>query len=117
MMLIFMSFPLARHIITRPGCRFSRPTRPSGPSYVIIESTRGLRTMATVNYSTEYLSDRYHKAIVDWQKKHFPELDLLLARWNDYFPRQTPYHLMAKVGPLRSEQIEVGELAGQQRFN
>ena len=40
--------------------------------------------MATVNYTTELLSDRYHKAIVDWQKKNFPELDLLMARWNDW---------------------------------
>lgn len=72
--------------------------------------------MATPNYATACLSDRYHRALVDWQEKNFPEIRLLQDHWSEYFPRVTPFALLAKVGPLRAERIEIGEFAGQPRL-
>jgi len=67
-------------------------------------------------YTTETITPRYHEALVDWQRKNFPELDFLQKNWTKYYPTQTPYQLFAKIGKLNSETINFGRLAGQQRF-
>lgn len=69
-----------------------------------------------VRYTTTRISSKYHDAIVDWQKKNFPELELLLKYWQKYFPGLPPFELVAKVGELRSETIEVGKYAGYQKL-
>ena len=51
-----------------------------------------------------------------WQKKNFPELEFLQKNWAKYYPTQTPYQLFAKIGKLTSENINLGRLAGQPRF-
>src|SRR5712692_7006393 len=67
-------------------------------------------------YTTETITPRYHEALVDWQRKNFPELDFLQKNWTKYYPTQTPYQLFAKIGKLNSETINLGRMAGQQRF-
>ena len=67
-------------------------------------------------YSTTTLRTRYHDALVDWQKKNFPEMEILMKYWDKYFPGQTPFQLVAKVGNLKSDTIEFGKFAGQKRF-
>src|SRR5438128_3883768 len=67
-------------------------------------------------YTTQTITPKYHEALVDWQKKNFPELDFLLKNWTKYYPTQTPYQLFAKIGKLASDTINFGRMAGQQRF-
>lgn len=68
------------------------------------------------NYTTTTITKKYHDAIVDWQKKNFPELSLLERHWDDHFKGVTPFELVAKVGDLKSDVIEVGQYAGRARF-
>ena len=67
-------------------------------------------------YSTETITPKYHDAVVDWQKKNFPEFDFLQKNWSRYYASQTPFQLFAKVGKLSSEEIGYGRMAGQTRF-
>jgi benzoyl-CoA 2,3-dioxygenase component B len=67
-------------------------------------------------YTTEKIAPRHHEALVAWQKKNFPELAFLEENWPKYYPAQTPYQLLAKVGKLTSDSINYGRFAGQPRF-
>ena len=67
-------------------------------------------------YTTETISPRYHDALVDWQKKNFPELQFLQDNWQKHFGNQTPFVLSAKIGKLASDQIGHGRMAGHARF-
>jgi 1,2-phenylacetyl-CoA epoxidase catalytic subunit len=67
------------------------------------------------NYTTDTLPDKYHKALISWQKKYFHDLDYLADHWSDYY-RQEPFHLMAKIGELRKPVIEVGKYKGREKF-
>ncbi|HEX7421473.1 MAG TPA: Phenylacetic acid catabolic protein, partial [Thermoanaerobaculia bacterium] len=62
------------------------------------------------------ITPRYHEALVDWQKKNFPEFQFLQDNWKKFYPTQTPYQLFAKVGKLNSEQIQFGRMTGQARY-
>ena len=68
------------------------------------------------NYDTTTITKKYHDAIVDWQKKNFPELEILEKHWDDYFRGVPPFELVAKVGDLKSDVVEVGQYAGRRRF-
>ncbi len=67
-------------------------------------------------YTTEKIAPRYHEALVAWQKKNFPELVYLEGNWSKFYPTQTPYQLVAKIGKLNSESIGYGRFAGQLRI-
>lgn len=67
-------------------------------------------------YTTEKIAPKYHEALVAWQKKNFPELAFLEENWSKFYPAQTPYQLVAKIGKLNSDSIGYGRFAGQQRF-
>ncbi len=67
-------------------------------------------------YTTETIDPKYHEALVNWQKKNFPELEFLQKNWTKYYPTQTAYQLFAKIGKLNSETINFGRMAGQPRF-
>src|SRR5436190_14102235 len=69
-----------------------------------------------VAYTTETITPRYHRALLDWQARNFPELELLERRWSDTFAHQTPFQLCAKVGKLTSDAIPGGRMAGKPRF-
>src|SRR5262245_31167619 len=59
------------------------------------------------------LPGRYHEALRAWQTRHFTDLPLLEAQWARYFPDESPYHLCAKVAPLKTAAIEVGMFKGK----
>ena len=67
-------------------------------------------------YTTETIDPKYHEALVEWQKKNFPELEFLTHNWGKYFPSQTPFQLVAKVRSLPSDTIEYGRFAGKTKF-
>lgn len=59
------------------------------------------------------LPQRYHEALMQWQRRNFGELSLLQKHWSKYFPQEDEYHLCAKVAPLRNTPIEVGMFKGK----
>jgi 1,2-phenylacetyl-CoA epoxidase catalytic subunit len=69
-----------------------------------------------IRYTVTTISPKYHQAILEWQRKNFPELDLLLTYWEKYFPGLPRFQLVAKVGELPSGVIEVGKYAGQPKI-
>ena len=69
-----------------------------------------------MSLTTTTITQKYHAAIVDWQERNFPELDILMSHWDDYFKGVAPFQLVAKVGDLKSEIVEVGQYAGNRRF-
>lgn len=69
-----------------------------------------------MTYTTTTITQKYHEAIVDWQEKNFPELDILMKHWDDYFKGVPPFQLLAKVGDVKSEFIEIGQYTGRKRF-
>ncbi|MCI0484987.1 MAG: phenylacetate-CoA oxygenase subunit PaaI [Blastocatellia bacterium] len=68
------------------------------------------------NYTTTTITPKYHDAMVDWQKKNFPELAILEKYWEDHFKGQPPFELVAKVGDLQSDTVMVGQYTGRKRF-
>jgi len=69
-----------------------------------------------MSYTTTTITRRHHDAIVDWQKHNFPELEILMKHWDEYFRGVPPFQLVSKVGELRSDVVEVGQYAGKKRF-
>jgi len=61
------------------------------------------------------LPDRFHNRIVDWQKKYFPEMDYLVGNWPKHY-RIEPFRVCSKLGPVKSDAIEVGKLKGRPKF-
>ena len=68
-------------------------------------------------YTTETIEPKYHEALVDWQKKNFPELGFLEKNWTNFFAKQTPFALTAKIGKLNNEAIEYGRFTGQPKID
>jgi 1,2-phenylacetyl-CoA epoxidase catalytic subunit len=68
------------------------------------------------NYSTTTITKKYHDAIADWQLKNFPELEILERHWDDYFRGVPPFQLLAKIGDVKNDTVEVGQYAGRKRF-
>jgi len=66
-------------------------------------------------YTTETITPKFHDALVNWQKKNFPELTFLEQNWNSFYS-QTPFALVAKIGKLGSDDIPYGRMAGRPRF-
>lgn len=69
-----------------------------------------------MTYTTTTITQKYHDAIDAWQQKNFPELELLMKHWDEYFKGVPPFQLVAKVGEVKSEVIEVGQYTGKKRF-
>jgi 1,2-phenylacetyl-CoA epoxidase catalytic subunit len=80
------------------------------------ESCKDKSEALMANYETTTITKKYHDAIVDWQQKNFPELAILEKHWDDYFKGVPPFELVAKVGNLKSETVEIGQYAGRKRF-
>ncbi len=64
---------------------------------------------------TDQLPEKYHKAMLGWQEKHFKDFPYLLEHWQEFY-KQSPFQLVAKLGDLKSELIEVGAHAGKPKF-
>ncbi len=69
-----------------------------------------------MSLTTTTITQKYHDAIVDWQERNFPELDILMKHWDEYFKGVPPFQLVAKVGGLKTDIVEVGQYAGNKRF-
>lgn len=67
-------------------------------------------------YTTETITPKYHEALVDWQKKNFPEFDFLEKNWTKFYPSQTPYRLVAKIGKLQADTIQFGRFLGKAKI-
>ena len=59
------------------------------------------------------LEPRYHRAVEHWQLHNFPEYPDLARRWEQYFPKDTPFCLCARLERDMPANIEVGERSGQ----
>jgi 1,2-phenylacetyl-CoA epoxidase catalytic subunit len=66
--------------------------------------------------ATTTITPKYHDAIVDWQQRNFPELDILMKHWEEYFKGVPPFQLLAKVGDLKSDVVQIGQFTGRKRF-
>ena len=69
-----------------------------------------------MSITTTTITPRYHDAIVEWQRRNFPELDILMTHWEDYFKGVPAFQLVAKIGDLKSDIVEVGQYSGKRRF-
>jgi 1,2-phenylacetyl-CoA epoxidase catalytic subunit len=69
-----------------------------------------------VAIETTLISPKYHKLISDWQKKHFPELGYMEKHWSDYYPKQTPFQMVSRIGKLRHKTISVGRYKDKEYF-
>jgi 1,2-phenylacetyl-CoA epoxidase catalytic subunit len=69
-----------------------------------------------MSITTTTITPKYHDAIVEWQTRNFPELEILMKHWDDYFKGVPPFQLVAKVGDLKSDIVEVGQYSGKRRF-
>lgn len=67
-------------------------------------------------YETDRIQQKYHDALVGWQKRNFPELEFLEKNWTKYFAKQTPFELVAKIGTLKDDSIEYGRFAGKAKI-
>lgn len=63
------------------------------------------------------LNSRYHEKMVDWQKRNFPQIDLLTKYWDKYFPDERPFSLNVKIDDLANEKIEYGVFEGQRKID
>lgn len=64
----------------------------------------------------ESLPERFHRAMVAWQERHFKDYPYLVKHWGEFY-RQEPFRLVAKIGDLESETIEVGERKGRRKLD
>jgi benzoyl-CoA 2,3-dioxygenase component B len=69
-----------------------------------------------MSIATTTITQKYHDAIAGWQRKNFPELDILMKHWDDYFKGVPQFQLVAKIGDVRSDIIEIGQYTGHKRF-
>ena len=67
-------------------------------------------------YTTETITPKFHDALVDWQKRNFPEFEFLEKNWTNHFAKQTPFELVAKIGKLKSDTIDFGRFSGKPRI-
>ena len=67
-------------------------------------------------YQEFQLPKLYHDALMDWQRRNFPDLSILLKHWDTYFPDEAPYQLNVKLTPLKEDAIEVGAFKGQPKL-
>lgn len=62
------------------------------------------------------LSDKYHRALVGWRNKHFPDFSLLDKYWNVHFPQDERFELCAKIVKVKNEKITQGKYIGNEKF-
>src|SRR5438093_6530220 len=58
------------------------------------------------------LPKTYHDAIQHWQRHNFPDYPRLGEKWDQYFPKDEPFCLCAKLERDTSDRIEVGDRKG-----
>ncbi len=63
------------------------------------------------------LPKKYHQAVEKWQRRHFPDLDILERYWAKFFPGQEPFCLCAKHDLDTSDKVVVGKRKGEDKMN
>lgn len=63
-----------------------------------------------------HLPKKYHDAVVRWRETYLPDYDLLLERWEKFFPRDQPFELCAYREMGLCSEIECGEMKGRPKF-
>lgn len=64
-------------------------------------------------YQEFQLPKRYHEALVGWQQRNFPDLQLLQKHWKTHFSTEPEFSLSVKVASLKNNDIEVGMYKGR----
>lgn len=70
-----------------------------------------------MEYVETQLPQRYHTALLDWQRRNFPDLAILQKYWKKHFSDVPEFRLSVKVAPLKESTIQVGMFKGQPRIN
>ncbi len=68
------------------------------------------------SYQEFQLPKRYHDALVDWQRRNFPDFSILMKHWDTNFPGESPYRLTVKLTPFEEGVIEIGAFKGQPKL-
>ncbi|MBX2809290.1 MAG: phenylacetate-CoA oxygenase subunit PaaI [Cellvibrionaceae bacterium] len=68
-------------------------------------------------YTTEMISPKYHQALINWQKKYFPDISLLEKYWDKHFKGEEKYRLCSKITKNKNSHIVQGKYAGHKKFN
>lgn len=63
------------------------------------------------------LAPKYHQALVQWQQKNFPDLQLLDKYWVKYFPNDPGFNLCAKINRVKNDYILQGKYQGRLKFH
>ncbi|AZZ91762.1 hypothetical protein EUZ85_13890 [Hahella sp. KA22] len=70
--------------------------------------------MAAIN---EYTIDKkYHDALIEWQRKNFPDIGLLEKYWDVYFPNDPAWRLTAKLSEVKVDVINQGKYQGVKKY-
>jgi 1,2-phenylacetyl-CoA epoxidase catalytic subunit len=64
---------------------------------------------------TRLLPQKHHDAVLDWQRRSFPDYPHLLENWEKFYNTR-PFELAAKLGEARSPVVEVGRHRGRPKF-
>jgi 1,2-phenylacetyl-CoA epoxidase catalytic subunit len=67
------------------------------------------------SFTTDLIPARFHRAVLDWQQRYFPEMHLVTENWDKHFKGQVPFQLTARIGDALPT-VTVGEFAGQPKL-
>ncbi len=67
------------------------------------------------SFTTELIPEKYHQAVLDWQRVNFPEMHLVTENWEKHFKGQVPFQLSARIGESLPV-VTVGDYAGQPKL-
>ncbi|MDH3743841.1 MAG: phenylacetate-CoA oxygenase subunit PaaI [Acidobacteriota bacterium] len=67
--------------------------------------------------STTELPARFHNAVVKWRQTFIPDFELLLERWEKFFPEEPAFRLCAFRELGMCDRIECGDAEGAPKFN
>lgn len=65
---------------------------------------------------SDTLPKKYHDAVLKWQRQYLPDLPFLQEHWDKHFPKDPCYKLCAYREMGICNHIEVGEEAGQPKY-
>lgn len=68
------------------------------------------------NFTTAELKPHYHKAVLDWQLKNFPDFAYITRVWAQHWKSVPVVSLSAKIGDMKSGEIEYGARKGQPKI-
>lgn len=63
------------------------------------------------------LPDKLHSQVLEWQRRNFEDYNFLIQNWSKFYPNEPQFKLIAKIGPLKTNTIEVGKFKGRERFH